>query len=106
MHRRSRASRNLGTQARWSRYLARPLIHNPRSRVPQECALTAVDVIARRTRLAYMDAGAAAEALPAIVDLMAGPLKWTQARKREETERAHAFLATMVAQPAAPAPAK
>lgn len=50
-----------------------------------------------------MDAGAAAEALPAIVDLMAGPLKWSSSRKREETERATAFLKTMVAQVAAPA---
>ena len=42
--------------------------------VEQEYAQTAVDVLARRTRLAYLDARAAADAVPAVVELMSGPL--------------------------------
>lgn len=42
--------------------------------VEQEYAQTIVDVIARRTRLAYLDAKAAADAVPAVIEIMAGPL--------------------------------
>ena len=46
----------------------------PRLFCLQEYAQTVVDVLARRTRLAYLDAKAAADAVPATVELMAGPL--------------------------------
>jgi glycerol-3-phosphate dehydrogenase len=42
--------------------------------VRHEYALTATDVIARRIRLSFLNAQAAAEALPRIVDIMAKEL--------------------------------
>lgn len=38
-------------------------------------------MIARRLRLAFLNVQAAAEALPAIVDIMAEELKWNEAEK-------------------------
>lgn len=52
--------------------------------VRHEYAQTAVDVLARRTRLAFLNAQAALEALPKVVDIMADELKWD--RKRQELE--------------------
>ena len=52
--------------------------------VKHEYAQTAVDVLARRTRLAFLNAQAALEALPRIIDIMAGELKWD--RKRQDAE--------------------
>ncbi|KAJ2303023.1 mitochondrial glycerol-3-phosphate dehydrogenase, partial [Coemansia sp. RSA 2610] len=44
--------------------------------VQYEYALSAVDVIARRLRLAFLDAQAAREALPRVIDIMADELRW------------------------------
>jgi glycerol-3-phosphate dehydrogenase len=52
--------------------------------VRHEYAQTAVDVLARRTRLAFLNAQAALEALPRVIDIMAGELKWD--RRRQEVE--------------------
>ena len=52
--------------------------------VRHEYAQTAVDVLARRTRLAFLNAQAALEALPKVIDIMATELKWDS--KRKETE--------------------
>lgn len=49
--------------------------------VRHEYAQTAVDVIARRTRLAFLNAQAALEALPKVIDIMAVELKWDSKRK-------------------------
>jgi glycerol-3-phosphate dehydrogenase len=49
--------------------------------VRHEYAQTAVDVIARRTRLAFLNAQAALEALPKVIDIMATELKWDSKRK-------------------------
>jgi len=49
--------------------------------VRHEYAQTAVDVIARRTRLAFLNAQAALEALPKVIDIMAAELKWDSKRK-------------------------
>ncbi len=38
----------------------------------QEFAVSVVDVLGRRTRLAFLDAGAASDSLPVVVDIMAG----------------------------------
>lgn len=63
--------------------------------VRSEQAQTAVDVLARRTRLSFLNVQAALEALPAVIDLMADELKWNQTRKNLEwTETVH-FLASM-----------
>jgi hypothetical protein len=47
----------------------------------KEYACTAIDVIARRTRLGFLNVQAADEALPRIVELMGKALNWTSDRK-------------------------
>jgi glycerol-3-phosphate dehydrogenase len=63
--------------------------------VRHEYAQTAVDVIARRTRLAFLNAQAALEALPQVIDLMAEELSWNSTRKAKEWTDSVAFLASM-----------
>jgi glycerol-3-phosphate dehydrogenase len=63
--------------------------------VRSEYAQTAVDVLARRMRLSFLNVQAALEALPAVIDLMGEELQWNQTRKDLEwTETVH-FLASM-----------
>ncbi|NWY51749.1 GPDM protein, partial [Chionis minor] len=58
----------------------------------KEYARTAVDMISRRTRLAFLNVQAAEEALPRIVDIMAKELNWSEQKKKEELEAAKEFL--------------
>jgi glycerol-3-phosphate dehydrogenase len=61
--------------------------------VRHEYAQTAVDVLARRTRLAFLNAQAALEALPKVIDIMGAELKWDSKRKETEwTESESPFL--------------
>ena len=46
----------------------------------KEYACTAVDMLARRTRLAFLSTQAAEEALPRIVEIMAKELGWNKAK--------------------------
>ncbi|KAJ0160818.1 Glycerol-3-phosphate dehydrogenase, mitochondrial [Colletotrichum tanaceti] len=63
--------------------------------VRAEAALTATDLISRRTRLAFLDAESALRALPRVIDVMAEELGWNEARKDKEwTETVH-FLQSM-----------
>lgn len=52
--------------------------------VRHEYAQTAIDVLARRTRLAFLNAQGALEALPKVIDIMTGELKWDA--KRQDLE--------------------
>jgi glycerol-3-phosphate dehydrogenase len=63
--------------------------------VRHEYAQTAVDVIARRTRLSFLNAQAALEALPGVIDLMAEELKWDEKRKEHEWTDSVQYLASM-----------
>ncbi|KAI9880979.1 MAG: mitochondrial glycerol-3-phosphate dehydrogenase [Pleopsidium flavum] len=63
--------------------------------VRHECAQTAVDVLARRTRLAFLNAQAALEALPTVIDLMTDELKWDKRRQDLEWRDTVQFLASM-----------
>ncbi|EED20317.1 glycerol-3-phosphate dehydrogenase, mitochondrial [Talaromyces stipitatus ATCC 10500] len=63
--------------------------------VRHEYAQTAVDVLARRTRLAFLNAQAALEALPNVIDLMAEELKWDEKRKNLEWKDTVQFLTSM-----------
>ncbi|KAI9664458.1 MAG: mitochondrial glycerol-3-phosphate dehydrogenase [Bathelium mastoideum] len=63
--------------------------------VRHEQAQTAVDVLARRTRLAFLNAQAALEALPGVIDLMRAELGWNSTREEREWRDAMAFLASM-----------
>ncbi|XP_064517836.1 glycerol-3-phosphate dehydrogenase, mitochondrial isoform X3 [Pseudopipra pipra] len=58
----------------------------------KEYARTAVDIISRRTRLAFLNVQAAEEALPRIVDIMGKELNWSEQKKKEELETARKFL--------------
>ncbi|KAF2085922.1 mitochondrial glycerol-3-phosphate dehydrogenase-like protein [Saccharata proteae CBS 121410] len=63
--------------------------------VRHEYAQTAVDVIARRTRLAFLNAQAALESLPNVIDLMAGELGWDAQRKEREWKDSLTYLGSM-----------
>ncbi|VDO72528.1 unnamed protein product [Heligmosomoides polygyrus] len=58
----------------------------------REYACTAIDVIARRTRLAFLNTYAAHEVLPEVVRIMAEELGWSSAEQRNQLERARQFI--------------
>ncbi|KAF9240267.1 FAD dependent oxidoreductase-domain-containing protein [Melanogaster broomeanus] len=60
-----------------------------------EYACTAIDVLARRTRLAFVNAQAALAALPRVIEIMSKELGWSRAHQREEYERGVKFLGSM-----------
>ncbi|KAJ1340718.1 hypothetical protein BSLG_004812 [Batrachochytrium salamandrivorans] len=61
----------------------------------REYACTIVDVIARRTRLSFLNAQATLAALPRIAEIMSDELGWDTARKQAEINTATQFLMTM-----------
>ena len=63
--------------------------------VRHEYAQTAVDVLARRMRLAFLNAQAALEALPQVIDMMGEELQWSAKRKETEWRDTVQFLASM-----------
>ncbi|ELR22155.1 Glycerol phosphate dehydrogenase 2, mitochondrial, putative [Acanthamoeba castellanii str. Neff] len=66
-----------------------------RHAVHHEYACTAEDVLARRTRLAFLNANVALDVLPRVIDIMAEELRWDDARKKHEYENTKKFLRTM-----------
>jgi glycerol-3-phosphate dehydrogenase len=60
-----------------------------------EAAQRAVDVLARRTRLSFLNAQAALEALPNVIDLMAAELGWDKKRQDKEWSDTVQFLGSM-----------
>ncbi|XP_012945829.2 glycerol-3-phosphate dehydrogenase, mitochondrial [Aplysia californica] len=58
----------------------------------REYACRAIDVLARRTRLSFVNVHAAQEALPRVVEMMAQELKWSEERKKEEIAHAERYL--------------
>lgn len=63
--------------------------------VRSEYAQTAIDFLARRTRLAFLNAKAALDSLPKVIDLMGEELNWDNKRKQTEWEDTVAFLISM-----------
>ncbi|KAI1104448.1 FAD dependent oxidoreductase-domain-containing protein [Jackrogersella minutella] len=63
--------------------------------IANEYAQTAVDILARRTRLAFLNAQAALECLPKIIDIMSQELKWDRTRQEREWKDTVAFLQSM-----------
>ncbi|XP_073847461.1 glycerophosphate oxidase 1 [Musca autumnalis] len=59
----------------------------------REYACNAVDMIARRLRLSFLNVQAAQEALPVIVDIMGEELKWSKEEKEKQIKAASEFLA-------------
>ena len=60
-----------------------------------EYAQTAVDVLARRTRLAFLNAQAALESLPKVIDIMGEELGWSGERRESEWTDTVRFLESM-----------
>lgn len=95
------ASIDDATSTSWPKYGKRISPNYPyieaevRYTVRQEHARTAVDVLARRTRLAFLNAEAALQSLPKVIEIMAEELKWDSARQKEEYKEAAVFLTTM-----------
>ncbi|KAK2804595.1 hypothetical protein FQN51_001796 [Onygenales sp. PD_10] len=63
--------------------------------IKNEYAVTAEDILARRTRLAFLDTYAALRALPGLIDVMGDELSWSRARRESEWTRTVGFLASM-----------
>ncbi|KAI1748504.1 FAD dependent oxidoreductase-domain-containing protein [Xylaria castorea] len=63
--------------------------------ISHEYAQTAVDILARRTRLAFLNAQAALECLPRIIDIMSQELKWDRKRQEREWKDTVKFLESM-----------
>ncbi|XP_045470532.1 glycerol-3-phosphate dehydrogenase, mitochondrial isoform X2 [Harmonia axyridis] len=64
----------------------------------REYALTAIDMIARRLRLAFLNVQAAQEALPQIINIMGEELNWSEAEKKKQTTAATDFLSNEMGQ--------
>lgn len=60
----------------------------------KEYACTAIDILARRTRLAFLDVQAAEEALPRVVEIMAKELNWSKSRK--QVHDSHVTIAFLI----------
>ncbi|XP_014250032.1 glycerol-3-phosphate dehydrogenase, mitochondrial [Cimex lectularius] len=58
----------------------------------KEYAVTAVDMIARRIRLAFLNVQAAQESLPIIIDIMAKELQWSEGEIKRQFDQASEFL--------------
>ena len=56
--------------------------------IDYEYAVTAIDLLARRTRLAFLDAASALQALPRVLELLAQKLDWPQHRIEKEKQQA------------------
>ncbi|XP_011496402.1 PREDICTED: glycerol-3-phosphate dehydrogenase, mitochondrial isoform X1 [Ceratosolen solmsi marchali] len=64
----------------------------------REYARTAIDMIARRFRLAFLNVQAAQEALPNIIDIMAEELNWSEEEKQKQQIEASEFIANEMGQ--------
>ncbi|KAK2979268.1 hypothetical protein RJ640_021968 [Escallonia rubra] len=60
----------------------------------QEYCESAVDFIARRSRLAFLDTDAAGRALPRVIEILATEHKWDKSKQKQEFQRAKEFLET------------
>ena len=58
----------------------------------REYACTAIDVIARRLRISFLNVVAAEESLPRIIEIMTDELKWSKAEAKKQHEEAMHFL--------------
>ncbi|KAL5482897.1 GUT2 [Sanghuangporus weigelae] len=63
--------------------------------VRHEYAQTATDVLARRTRLAFLNSRAALDSLPSVINVMGDELGWDRKRRKEEAKKTVEFLRSM-----------
>ena len=62
----------------------------------REYACTAIDVLARRLRLAFLNVHAAEEALPRVVEIMARELRWSAQKQKASIIYCTALLSLSV----------
>ncbi len=60
--------------------------------IRHEYAQTALDVLARRTRLSFLNARAALQALPRVIDIMSDELGWTRRERIKQIDDAVNFF--------------
>jgi glycerol-3-phosphate dehydrogenase len=60
-----------------------------------EYAQTATDFLARRSRLSFLNAQAALDALPRVIEIMSEELGWTRRRQKEEWYSTRKWLMSM-----------
>jgi glycerol-3-phosphate dehydrogenase len=60
--------------------------------VRYEWARRAEDIIARRTRLAFLNKVDALKAIPTVVEIMGNELNWTASHRKDEIKRCNEFL--------------
>lgn len=70
--------------------------------VDQEYAVTVVDFISRRTRLAFLNTDTAEKVVSQVTELMGKELGWDRQRKHDEVQRAKDYLTTYRSNPANP----
>jgi len=63
--------------------------------IHHEYALTPIDVLARRTRLAFLNVREAYDALPRVVEIMSKELGWSKADRKRYTAETVEFLKSM-----------
>ena len=63
--------------------------------IRNEYAVSAIDVLARRTRLSFLNARAALDALPRVVEIMAEELQWSYSERQRQISNAVMFLESM-----------
>ncbi len=57
-----------------------------------EYALSAIDILARRMRLSFLNARAALDALPRVIDIMSSELNWSRNERKKQIRDAVEFL--------------
>ena len=57
--------------------------------------MKAIDFVARRTRLSFLNVQVTLECLPRVIDIMAEELNWDAKRKDQEFDDAQEFLRSM-----------
>jgi hypothetical protein len=63
--------------------------------VHNEYALTAIDFLSRRSRLTFLNAQIALDALPRVVEIMGDELGWSKWRRNKEIRDAEIFMESM-----------
>merc|ERR1711981_771759 len=64
--------------------------------VKREYAATAIDILARRLRLSFLNVQAAEEALPRVIEIMSQELGWTPEEIQKQTDTAMEYLKTQM----------
>jgi len=62
----------------------------------REYAATAIDILARRLRISFLNVAAAEECLPKVLEIMAEELGWSEAEQLKQKEEALSFLRTQM----------